>query len=273
MKKSLKALFEEEHITHAALLPFSLCRVTHARLYERASLVAQSVIVFLIPYFVDTPDNFSAYAASEDYHLYVKELSARLLPRMEELFPGHRFLCYADHSPIDERHAAVIGGLGVYGRNGLLLSEEYGTYQFIGEILTDAPCEALGKESVFPVRGCEDCGACLRACPTGILRGKGEECLSAITQKKGKLTDEEQMLMRTENTAWGCDACQRVCPYTRRAEACGTIITPIPFFHRARITHFSAEILASLDDEAFARRAFSWRGRAVAERNARVLEK
>ena len=85
------------------------------------------------------------------------------------------------------------------------------------------------RESSFP-RGCEDCGRCKTACPTGILRGEGKDCLSAITQKKGELTHEEERLILENNTVWGCDACQSCCPYTIRAKARGTVYTPIPYF-------------------------------------------
>lgn len=272
MNADIRALFEDEGIACLSLLPFSLCRTTKPYLYERASLSVHSVIVFLIPYFTVEPDNFSAYAASRDYHLFVKELEGRILPKLKALYPKNAFLMFADHSPIDERHAAVLGGLGVFGKNGLLLSERYGSYQFIGEILTDVPTDALGKYKVFSISSCEACGACLSACPTGILRGEGCDCLSAITQKKGTLSDEEMLLMQKENTAWGCDACQRVCPYNLRAKAAGTIETPIPFFKESIIKRFDSKMLSSLDEDAFSKRAFSWRGRAVAERNARILE-
>ena len=108
MDQRVAALFDREHIFLRALLPFSACRVTAARLYEEKGISPQSVIVFLIPYYVKAPDNFSAYAASEDYHLYAKMLSERLLSALSSLYPRHRFMTFADHSPIDERHAAVI---------------------------------------------------------------------------------------------------------------------------------------------------------------------
>ncbi len=272
MNEDIRALFCAEGIDAVSLLPFSLCRVTRSYLYEKKGMQPLSVIVFLIPYYAGEPENFSAYAMGRDYHLFVKESEGRLLPKIKGLFPKYNFLMFADHSPIDERHAAVLGGLGVFGKNGLILSEKYGSYQFIGEILTDAPTELLGDYSIFSMRSCEGCGACLSACPTGVLRGEGDNCLSAITQKKGELTESEKALLRRENTAWGCDACQRVCPYNIRAKAAGTLFSPIPFFKKDLISRFDSEMLSSLSDEAFATRAFSWRGREVAERNARILE-
>lgn len=272
MTNELKKLFLEEHIKKAAHLPLEVCRVSLPKLLEENPFEARSVILFLMPYYVDTPDNFSAYAAAEDYHFYVKQLSARLIPRLTELYHGYQFRLFADHSPIDERHAAVLSGLGVFGKNGLLLTEEYSSFQFIGEIVSDAPPTLFGEYNLFPLSSCENCGACLSACPTGILRGEGCDCLSAITQKKGELSEEEKSLMRRYHTAWGCDVCQNVCPYTLRAKKNGTIYTDIPFFKENRITHFSSEMLASLDKAQFSRRAFGWRGRKTAERNAKIIE-
>ena len=114
VNEKIKALFEEEHILRVSVLPLSACRVTNARLYEQKGFLPQSVLVFLIPYFSVAPDNFSAYAAAEDYHFYAKELYARMHTRLKEAFPEGDFLGFADHSPIDERDAAIRAGLRAY---------------------------------------------------------------------------------------------------------------------------------------------------------------
>lgn len=272
LQKDLKKLFEAEGIHIAAVLPFSECRVTNARLYEKQGITPRSVLVFLIPYFATEPDNFSAYAAAEDYHYFAEGLYARLSDKLKELFPDGEFLGFADHSPIDERDAAIRAGLGVYGKNRLLLSKEYGSYQFIGEFLSTLPPERLGTVTLSPFTFCIGCGACLSACPTGVLRGENTECLSAITQKKGELSEDEKALMRAVGTAWGCDECQKVCPYTKQALFAGTAMTEISFFKENLITHLDTETVASMPDEVFARRAFAWRGRKTVLRNTQVLE-
>lgn len=272
MKQRLTAVFEKEHIEKWAVLPLSECKITMPRLLERdENFAPKSVILFLIPYFFGFPKNLSAYAAAEDYHLFVSELYERLSPALTALYPDFRFRMYADHSPIDERLAAVRAGLGVFGKNGLLLTEKFSSFQFIGEILTDTPTDLLGGYSLFPIRGCEGCDRCVAACPTGILRSEGKDCLSAITQRKGELTEDEAALMRKHGTAWGCDECQRVCPYTQRAIASGSIYTPIPFFRENRIEELTEEALAKMNENTFLRRAFAWRGRKTIERNLRLL--
>ncbi len=272
INEKAKALFGEEHITQIATLPFSLCRVTNARLYEKHGFQPESVLVFLIPYYAVTPDNFSAYAAAEDYHFYAKGLFERLKQKLKRAFPKGDFFGFSDHSPIDERDAAIRAGLGVYGKNRLLISKEYGTYQFIGEILSTLPADTFGNVTVSPFTFCIGCGACLSACPTGLLRGESTECLSAITQKKGTLTNEEKALLREVGTAWGCDECQRVCPYVKEAAHLGTLTTEIPFFKENLITHLDTETVENMSDEVFSRRAFAWRGRETVLRNTRILE-
>ncbi|MBQ9736043.1 MAG: epoxyqueuosine reductase [Clostridia bacterium] len=273
LQQGLQELFAREGIERAAVLPFENCRVTMARLYTRVEgFVPQSVIVFLIPYFSREPENFSAYATAEDYHYFAKGLYERLNAALGALYPAATFLGFADHSPIDERDAAVKAGLGVFGKNRLLLSKEYGSYQFIGEFLSDLPVEMLGTVDAITETACMGCDACLRACPTGVLRGESAECLSAITQKKGELSPEEKALMRRVGTAWGCDECQKVCPYTKGALARGTARTTIPYFKENLITRLDSKTLDALDEEAFSRRAFAWRGRATVERNVKILE-
>ena len=274
LKKSIASLFEEAHITDTALLPFSECRVTNARLLEeKEGFLPQSAILFLLPYYTKKPDGFSAYAASRDYHHFIKTLYASLLPRLEASFPPYRFYAYTDHAPIDERHAAVRAGLGVFGKNGLLLTEKYSSYQFIAEVLTDAPPALLGEAELHPLTACEDCGCCRLACPTGILRGEGEACLSAITQKKGELSEDEARLLIENDTVWGCDACQECCPYTLRAKKNGTIYTHIPYFLEDCIYALSYEAIEKMPKDTFKKYAFAWRGRQVLLRNLKIREK
>jgi epoxyqueuosine reductase QueG len=117
------------------------------------------------------------------------------------------------------------------------------------------------------IRTCAHCGKCKAACPTGILRGEGADCLSAITQKKGELSEDEKALMRKYNTAWGCDICQTVCPYNRTP-----MVTPIAFFKESLIPNLTSDCLEEMSKEAFAERAFAWRGRATVARNIGILE-
>ena len=103
--------------------------------------------------------------------------------------------------------------------------------------------------------------------------GSKRECMSAVTQKKGEFTPEEEAAVLALGSAWGCDVCQNVCPYTKKAVESGSIVTPIPYFKENTISRLTGEYVESLDDEAFAARPFAWRGRAPIMRNLALFER
>lgn len=264
----LKEYFISKGVEYFCTLDYSDCIETGKRIIERAGFEPRSVIVYLVPYYTGETVNLSRYAASLDYHIAIKEINDGLTNLLLEKFPTASIKGYGDHSPIDERHAALIAGLGIAGDNGLIINEKYGSFVFVGDLISDIPPELLGLEAPKPIERCEHCGACKRACPTGILRGEGDSCLSAITQQKGELTDAECALMREYNTLWGCDVCQIVCPHNR-----DRVRTPIAFFYRDVITELTRERLDSMSDDEFSLRAFAWRKRATISRNIDILFK
>lgn len=262
----LKNFFNREGIEYYSVLDYKSCIEISSPIIEREEFVPRSVILFLMPYYTGETENISRYAASLDYHLAIREVGERLRDSILTEFPSAKMKIFGDHSPIAERHAALISGLGIAGDSGLLINDKYGTYVFIGDMITDIPAESLGKTPLHPIVSCHHCGACRRSCPTGILRGDGEDCLSAITQKKGELSTEEKSLMIKHNTAWGCDLCQTSCPYNKNP-----LKTPIEFFYRERIARLDRETLDSMNKDSFKKRAFSWRGRKTVERNLDIL--
>ena len=149
----------------------------------------------------------------------MKELEAAVLPQLREAYPDLTFALFADHSPIMEVDAAARAGLGVLGMNGLLLTPGYGSFVFIGELITDADYTLVTGEPIpdFPADPprCEGCGLCVKACPAGCRAGDRSGCLSALTQKKGDLTPEETAAIVKGGLVWGCDACQLACPHNR----------------------------------------------------------
>ena len=265
MKKEICDFFSENKIEYFSAVDYRDLHEISPEIMARAGFSPRSVIVFIIPYFVSFPKNLSAYAASLDYHIYIRDISERLISLMKVLYPDNNFIGYGDHSPIDERGAALVGGLGLLGDNGLFINEKYGSYVFIADLVTDIDPAELSSVRCEP-RACHHCGACRRACPTGILRGEGADCLSAITQQKGDLTDSEVELMRKCGTVWGCDLCQTSCPYNRDPQ-----VTPIDFFHLDRIEVLTSETVSDMSKEKFRSRAFGWRGRQVVMRNLSLL--
>lgn len=264
MKDRIRAILAKEGITQVGFLPFREALVINPRLVPPG---AESVILLLAPYDCGEPfsDGVSAYAHIDDYHRFFVELYARLCPALEKAFPGAKFWGFADHSPIHEKDASAKAGLGVLGCSSLLINPVYGSYVFIGSLLTDLaiPCQAQ------EVSYCSRCGACKAACPVGAVTDAGilaDRCLSALSQKK-RLTDEEKHLLAAHGVAWGCDRCQTACPYNQKRA-----YTSLPFFLAHRHGAYTAAEVEAMDDETFSRHAFSWRGRERIIENLRGLE-
>jgi epoxyqueuosine reductase QueG len=269
MLESVKRLLSEYNINLCNALPLSSCRIHRAYLLEKNGIKPDcggTVFMLAVPYLAKTDiiPNISAYAVPENYHKFMEELFDDVLPRLRNEFPGNTFAGFTDHSPIDERDAAAAAGIGVIGKNGLLITEPYSSYIFLGEIITDAHTECAPSEIKF----CEGCGKCTLSCPYGI----SGNCLSAVTQKKGELTEEEKAVILKYGSAWGCDICQEVCPHTQRAIKAGSIYTKIPYFTRSLTPRLTYKIVSSMSDDDFARRAYSWRGRETILRNLSLFE-
>ena len=224
------------------------------------------VIIMAIPYYAHADDlNISRYAAARDYHAFCDELWGDLIPKLEKKFAPYKFRGFADNSPIFERDAAALAGLGVIGDNGMLITEKYSSYVFLAEIITDHP---IPVSDTYEIKHCDGCGKCRAACPMSEIG----QCLSALTQKKGELTEDEQAGMIKYGSAWGCDICQDVCPHTVAAIESGSIYTPVKFFNENLTPHLTVQALDGMSDEEFRRRAYSWRGRKVIARNLELFE-
>lgn len=228
----------------------------------------KSVIVGIFPYFCGAEEGeICLYARGRDYHSVITPRLAAAAEALSAAHPGARFIPGCDASALNEVRAAGYTGLGFFGDNGLFFSRRFGSFVFIGTLACDLEFSIPLREA----EGCSHCGACRDACPTGVLSGgdKRAECLSAITQKKGELTEAEAALMRACGTLWGCDACQLACPHNRGVE-----IDPLPEFAENRVTIFPRSLRNASDAEwdAFLEgRAFAWRGREVLQRNLELV--
>ena len=236
------------------LLP---CRAA-ARLPEGASVV----IAALFPYrFPDNgPRNLSRYACVPDYHQAAGGVLCTAAERLSQRYPAYRFEPFIDNSPIPEVLAASLAGLGRIGDHGLLIHPRFGSYVFIGTIVCNAPWPVPRAEPAF----CSHCGACAKACPGNCLSAERTDrgrCLSALTQKKGELTAEEESLIRQNGLLWGCDTCQDACP-----ENAGALCDPHPCFKEYR------PVVGRADFDDLAGKAYGWRGKAVLLRNLNLWQ-
>lgn len=225
---------------------------------------ATSVIVALFPYYLGedayTKANVSRYALVPDYHEVVLKRLNTVVEELKDAFPTESFVAFTDNSPFPEVKAAANAGLGLIGENNLLINPDYGSWVFIGEIVTTLHIDAAISTGLHQ---CIGCGKCVTACPTKVL-GKLEfdktKCLSHITQSKGEPTPEQAKLIKANRCAWGCDICQLVCPMNNNAA-----IMPLEEFKAGACPQVKAG-----DD--LAHRAYAWRGRRVIERNLEILQ-
>lgn len=264
--KTLEAFFLSEKIDTYASLPIGECTVS---LERKLPDYAACACFFLIPYYYRDKDekrNISLYAVPRDYHGYVKELSVRFGKALENGgTEGVRFAFFADNSPFDERKCAEKAQLGVAGKNRLLLNPKYGSFVFIGCVVTDTPFSISHPGENFKHLPCENCENCVRACPKNA--GLCPECLSALTQKK-KVSDAELSEIAKLCAVWGCDICQTVCPCNKDVPD-----TPIAYFRENRLPYLTEDTLLQMSEEEFRSRAYAWRGRETILRNLRAQNK
>lgn len=228
---------------------------------QKPDFEPRGVIVVLFPYKVERGGdcNLCAYASVPDYHAVAGGYLGKMTEKLKASFPDGRFRFFIDSSCVNEVRAASRAGLGVFGDNRLLINPEFGTYFFIGCILTDLDTGCADAEPRF----CLKCGRCRAACPTGTLRAGAYDpgtCLSYITQKKGELGEREKRLVREGGLIWGCDVCQQVCPMNEGARC-----TLIPEFLNGAVWHADAGFIKSASD-----RAFLWHGTAPLLRNLEI---
>lgn len=234
---------------------------------------AKTLLVAAFPYYAGTePGNLALYSRGEDYHRVLSRRLNRVCQELKAQYPAHTFLPGADNSPVPELAAAELAGVGRLGRHGLRVVPPYGSYVFLGTILTDWEVTPTPPAQGSPCP--EGCRACLKACPTGALTEDGCDvtlCLSELTQKKGHLTPEEAEQIRKSPTIWGCDLCQRACPLNRDAE-----LSRLPEFRENLLPSLTLADLDGLSNKSFRRqyadRAFSWRGITPLVRNLRLKQ-
>ena len=232
----------------------------------------ETVLVAAFPYYAgERPGNLSLYARGEDYHRVVTRRLNTVCDALRRKYPEESFVPAADNSPLPEREAAWLAGIGLRGKNGLLILPPYGTYVFLGTILTGAALDVPERPAA---PDCPGCGACRAACPAGALGEGGPDvsrCLSELTQKKGALTEEEAARLRVHPLIWGCDFCQRACPYNAAPAR-----SPLPEFSTSLVDALENSDLEGLTNRTFrdkyGGRAFAWRGPGPLRRNLGLKE-
>lgn len=188
---------------------------------------ARSVIMLGTVYNTDRPYSVTTvqpgkadvarYAWGDDYHPVIEGRMQRLVESIREVAGDFEHRAYVDTGPVQERVYAKYAGLGWIGKNTCLINRDLGSWLFLSAIICDLPL----PPDVPALDHCGRCTLCIDACPTGAIVAPyqldSRRCLSYLTiEIKGAIPAEHRDAIGTH--AYGCDICQDVCPWNRKAD-------------------------------------------------------
>lgn len=211
----------------------------------------------------------SRYAWGQDYHHVMLPRLSQLAAFLEQSIPGTHCRVMVDSGPLLEKAMAVRAGLGFFGWNSCLITDRFGSWVFLGSLLTTA---SLPPDPYRP-RTCRECGRCIKACPTGAIIAPyvvdPHLCLSHITQTRGTIPEEFRKPLG--NRLFGCDTCQAVCPHNATA-AWGNHreFLPHPLIGSAPRLEMVLGLTNRSFKATFGQTAAGWRGKNTLQRNALI---
>lgn len=182
---------------------------------------AESIIAIAIAYpsrMEDAPSGkkgerrgiFCRASWGTDYHTVLREKLRLIEAFLEEKVPGVKMRSMVDTGELSDRAVAERAGIGWSGKNCSIITPEFGSYVYLGEMITNIPFEPDEQME----DQCGECRLCIDVCPTGAIVQAGQlnshKCVAFQTQTKGFLPDEFRE--KIGNRIYGCDTCQTVCP-------------------------------------------------------------
>lgn len=242
---------------------------------------AKTVIVVALNYYTPSQHEDSSekgkvsrYAWGDDYHDVVKAKLRELLSFIKELIPAVNVKICVDTAPMMDKAWAVRAGIGWMGKHSNVITKEFGSWFFIGEILLDVE---LGYDTENVPDHCGTCTACLDACPTQAIVAPfivdSKRCISYATIELRDPDLPGHIADNLNGWLYGCDICQDVCPWNRFEQE-----TTEPGF-QPRAGNVSASLDEILDltpeqyAERFRRSAMKRTKLSGLQRNARALAK
>lgn len=257
-----------------------LMETEEERLYPKVKFPwARSVVVLGINYWQgDFPPpgegeiRISRYAFGRDYHDVVSGKLFLLSKFIEEETRTKKIKYYTDTGTLLEKELAQRAGFGWIGKNTILITEEFGSWVFLGEILLDIELETDEKTD----NKCGNCKICLESCPSNALVNpyslNVEKCTAHHTVNKRNGLPH-WFPSPSNDYIFGCDICQEVCPFNKNAKVTRTK----DFLPDERKINPSVEYLESLSEEnfedLFGNTPVSWAGRDVLLRNLNAFRK
>lgn len=189
-----------------------------------------------------------------DYHKVLLKRLEQLEAALKESLGSFESKCYVDTGPVVERVYARYAGVGWTGKNTCILNQKFGSWLFLGVILTSLEVPE-GQHAQLAADRCGSCTRCIDACPTGALTGPRQMdaslCISYLTiEKRGSIPLELREGIGRQ--VFGCDICQDVCPWNRKAP-----ITSDPDMQpRPELVNPALDWLAGLDQGSFGKLFF-----------------
>ncbi len=217
---------------------------------------ARSVIMVAHNYFSpeehsDQPQKgkISRYAWGTDYHKIIKKKLKHLLHQLKEIMPALEGRIFTDTAPIQEKLWAEQAGIGWQGKNTNILSREFGSWFFLGGMVINQELEYDRPVQNF----CGSCTACIDACPTDALTPyqlDARRCISYLTIEYRDRPLPEAQAAKMGNWVFGCDICQDVCPWNRKARPA----TEVRYHPAPENIQPDLEELVRLDEAVFKKR-------------------